>query len=123
VVDDEPAVRSLVTRVLRRDGFVVLDAEGPQAALAVVASHQGDIDLVLTDVSMPGGNGVELVAALAADRPALRVLFISGYDRDGLAGVAEPPADARLLRKPFSVGDLLIAVREMMSGVRLAAVG
>ena len=123
VVDDEPAVRALVTRVLRRDGFVVLEADGPRAAIELAGAHAGDIDLVVTDVSMPEMNGVNMVERLLVDRPGLRVMYTSGYDRDGLADVAQPPHEARLLRKPFSVGDLVAAVREVVAGPRLAQAG
>ena len=109
-MDDDDAVRALAARVLEDEGFVVIEAAGPTEALAV-CERQECIDLLLTDVVMPGMNGRELARRVAALRPGLPVLFVSGYD-DSLAdgGVSVEP----FLAKPFSPAVLAARVRELL---------
>jgi two-component system cell cycle sensor histidine kinase/response regulator CckA len=81
LVEDETSVRNLVTRFLTLNGFKVLAAESGHAALPLWAEHHEEIDLLLTDVVMPGGmSGRELAEKLQAERPTLKVLFTSGYN-------------------------------------------
>lgn len=82
VVEDEAPVRRLVTSVLARHGYRVLEASRPDAGLEVAAAFAGPIHLLITDVIMPGGNGVDLAARFTAGRPEARVLFMSGYTQD-----------------------------------------
>ena len=114
VVDDEPLVRDLVTTALERDGYVVLAAASADEALARDRDHAGPIDLVLTDVAMPGLRGPELVALLGARRPGLRPLYMSGY----VGG--ETPSATPLLAKPFGLAALHRAVREALAEPRAA---
>ena len=79
VVEDEAPVRSVITRVLERAGYRVLAAEDGHDALRVAEEHQGPIQLVVTDMVMPGMKGIELAERLAEVRPESQVLFISGY--------------------------------------------
>ncbi len=104
VVDDDDAVLRLSARILQHAGYRVLTAPSGPAALELVRRHQGPLDLLLSDMVMPGMSGNELAAAVAELRPALRVLFMSGYDR----GATQP--DQRLLAKPFDRCGLLDAV-------------
>jgi len=113
VVEDEPGVRSLAVEFLRRHGYQVLEAENGNRALELFAREGQRIDLVLTDVVMPGMNGPELVQHLIALRPELKVLFMSGYTDDVL------PHDTgldtwRLVQKPFSVEELVVKLRETL---------
>src|SRR5436305_6586428 len=104
LVDDEQSVRAIVLKILRRADYNVLEAESGDAALRIAETHPGRIDLLITDMFMPGLRGPEVATRLAMTRPGLRVLFMSGYaDQDARTGV---PAGANFLNKPFSGADL-----------------
>jgi len=110
LVEDEPALRRLSRRMLRAEGFDVLEAGDGKEALAVAGGHPGRIDLLLTDVVMPRMGGAELWRTLGEQRPGLRVLFMSGYPRER----DDTPidlADGAFLPKPFTRAGLLAAVR------------
>jgi len=118
VVEDDASVRAMATRALTEVGYRVLEAENGRAALALVRRHRERLDLVVTDVGMPDLDGYELVRCLDAERPGLRVVFMSGYgDRDhrerSLPGPPRP-----FLQKPFSPDALVRAVGEVLSGKR-----
>jgi hypothetical protein len=106
VVDDEPAVRAIVARVLEQGGYRVLQAHDGAEALDAVA-RTGPPGLVLTDVIMPGVGGIELVRRLRERWPALPVLFISGYSAASLDGQGVIGSEEDLLQKPFSPDELL----------------
>jgi signal transduction histidine kinase len=114
VVEDEVAVRRLVTRMLGRHGYTVLDAGGADEALAIAEQYAGPIHLVVSDVVMPGIGGAELARRLKAARPDLRVLFMSGYTGDTAIRRGEVDAGAQLLEKPFTARDLLETVRRLL---------
>src|SRR5688572_27395476 len=82
VVDDDQAVRQVAARVLQRAGYEVLQAGEGAEALRVAREHQGRLDLLLTDVVMPGMNGRELGERLAEERPETRLLYMSAYTED-----------------------------------------
>ena len=114
VVEDEPGVRLLVIRSLAAAGYRTLEADDGTSALALVERTGGGIDLVLTDVVMPGMGGRELRDRLAAVRPLLPVLFMSAYPRDevlqrGLVGSGD-----RFLQKPFTPAQLARGVGEAL---------
>jgi CheY-like chemotaxis protein len=109
VVDDEPMVRQFVTSVLSASGYDVLAADSPAQALRVLDLNP-HLDLLVTDVVMPGGNGRDLADAMQRRKPGLPVLFISGYDPPD--GKALPKAS--FLQKPFRIPDLLERVRTML---------
>jgi DNA-binding NtrC family response regulator len=102
-------VRELMTEVLEQSGYRVHSAANAAEALAVAGRIDGPVDLVVTDVVMPGEGGPELARRLAQARPALRVLFISGHLADTL-----DLAGARFLAKPFGLDDLLRTVEDML---------
>ena len=110
LVDDEPSVRSIVTRILRRANYTVLEADGGESAITVAESHAGNIDLVISDLYMPGLHGPAVAEKLAAVRPGLKVLFISGYADNDVVGRTGVPAGSNFLQKPFSGQDLTAAV-------------
>ena len=112
VVEDEPAVRTLVTTVLRTYGFEVLEADGAEAAVELTKLH-GPPDLLITDVVMPVTNGPELAGQLRAVYPELRVLYMSGYPWDKL-NQAWRVSNVALLEKPFTMDGLVAAVREAL---------
>ncbi len=114
VVEDEEIVRQLVCDVLERQGYRVLCSANGSEALQMTAELKGEIDLLLTDVIMPQMNGHELAGLLSAQRPELKVLYVSGYsDNDiGLHGVLQPGVE--LLEKPFSPHVLAEKVDEIL---------
>ena len=116
VVEDEAPVRLVVRRMLERLGYVVLDAESARDALRLAETAAHPIDLVLTDVVMPGQSGRAFAEQLALARPELRVLYMSGYTDDEILrrGLAEP--GATFLEKPFTPERLARAVRGALDG-------
>ncbi|HYN92789.1 MAG TPA: PAS domain S-box protein [Pilimelia sp.] len=116
VVEDEPALRQVACRILTAAGYRVLPAGDGAAALSLVAGHGGAIDLLLTDVVMPGMLGKELAERLVDARPATRVLYMSGYAQPVLASQGTLDPDVVLLEKPFTKPELLAAVRRRLDG-------
>ncbi|HEY1262952.1 MAG TPA: PAS domain S-box protein [Terriglobales bacterium] len=115
LVEDEESVRQLVRETLEMRGYRVMEAESGEAALALAASHKAPIQLLITDVVMPGINGRELAKVLVASRPQMLVLFLSGYTEDAilLEGSLEP--GTAFLQKPFTLQNLARKVREVLS--------
>lgn len=118
VVDDEAQIRKLVTAILERDGHVVLSAATPVEALEVAKVRGKDIDLLLTDLVMPGMHGRELAQQLTTDFPALPTLFMSGFTDDFAFRQAGPTPALRFLQKPFTPDALIESVREALGGGR-----
>jgi PAS domain S-box-containing protein len=112
VVDDNPPVRDAAGLALRGLGYHVLVAGGGAEALQVAAGHPGAIDLLLSDVRMPGMHGPELAERLAAARPGVRVLFMTGYFGDDLG--SDHPGLASPVPKPFTAEELGARVREAL---------
>jgi signal transduction histidine kinase len=113
LVEDEDAVRNACRRILERAGFNVLEASNGHQALAEL--QEESIDLLLTDVVMPGGvSGRELADSLRKNRPGLKVLFMSGYNADTIAtrGILDP--GVAVVEKPFTTSDLLLKVHEVL---------
>ncbi|MBK9517087.1 MAG: PAS domain S-box protein [Anaeromyxobacter sp.] len=116
VVEDDAQVRSVTVRTLRKAGYRVLVAESGPAALAASREETAAIHLVVSDVVMPGQSGPEVVAALARQRPGLRVLFVSGHAEEAVARRGVFDAAVNLLPKPFAPEDLLARVRQALDG-------
>jgi two-component system cell cycle sensor histidine kinase/response regulator CckA len=114
VVEDEEAVLDLVVTMLERLGYSVLRAATPEEALRVSAEHDGEIDLLLSDVVLPGGNGNEVAAAVVRQRPDVVVLFMSGYADPGIADAWPVDGDRMFLRKPFGSEELARKVRSAL---------
>jgi PAS domain S-box-containing protein len=114
VVEDEESVRALVARMLERAGYRVLQAPNGAAAVSLVGTRLSEIDLLLTDVVMPGMRGPELYDVLCQARPDLPVLFMSGY-AEGHDGAGAIPAGTALLTKPFALDALVAAVAERVA--------
>jgi CheY-like chemotaxis protein len=114
LVEDDPAVRAYAQRVLEDDGHTVLPAPAGGAALELAAAHEGPIDLLVTDAIMPGMHGAELAERLLAARPAVRVLYVSGFTENSIIqhGVVGP--GVAFLPKPFGPRDLIHAVRGVL---------
>ncbi len=114
VAEDDPSVRTLVKSVLERNGYQVIAAENGLEALELARAQRGRIDLLLSDVIMPGMNGRALRDALLASYPGLRVLFMSGYTGDVLAGIGELERDVSVVNKPFTPDTLLEGVKKAL---------
>lgn len=114
VVEDEEVIRTLARRVLEKQGYRVLEACDGSEALALTEQHRGNIDLLVSDVVMPGLSGRELAEKLKSFRPALKTLFVSGYTDDAIVrhGVLEP--GTAFLQKPFMPDSLVHKVREVL---------
>jgi PAS domain S-box-containing protein len=122
VVEDEASVRKLAISVLERQGYAVLAAEGPGQAEAIAVEHPGPIDLLLSDVVMPGGNGADLAARISALRPAMKVLMMTGYAQENIADQGGLKDGIALIEKPFSPNLLLARVRMTIDANPLPAV-
>jgi two-component system cell cycle sensor histidine kinase/response regulator CckA len=114
VVEDEAALREVAGRILSRAGYHVLAAECGVSALELAARHEGAIDLLVTDVVMPGMLGKELAERLTGERPDTQVLYMSGYAQPVLHSQGTLDPGVALLEKPFTAGDLLAAVRRRL---------
>jgi DNA-binding response OmpR family regulator len=119
VVENEAAIVALVRKALERHGYVVLTAESGSEALRLAATHQGPINLLITDVVMPDMRGPELARRLVAERPDMPTLFMSGYLDDALGEAAAMlPVPVDFIQKPFSPSTLTAKVREMLERQR-----
>ena len=115
VVEDEPAVRKLATRLLAEQGYrVVVAADGPRA-LSLARDPSLKIDLLLTDVVLPGVlQGNEVAANLVRERPGLKVVFMSGYPRDFMPDSGRRDEGINYIDKPFTAESLLAKVKEAL---------
>jgi len=114
LAEDDASVRSLTERVLSRAGYRVLSTADAETALEVLHRPRTRVDLLITDVIMPGMSGPELAAKVTAASPATKILFIAG-NADGTLvrnGIAQP--EKVLLEKPFSPTELARKVREIL---------
>jgi PAS domain S-box-containing protein len=115
LVEDEPAVQLLERRVLETGKYEVLVASNGAEALNLLDKHQGRIDLLVTDVVMPGMSGRELAEAVSRRRPGLPALFLSGYTPDEVLRQGVRAEEAHFLQKPFTPSSLLGKVREVLA--------
>jgi two-component system cell cycle sensor histidine kinase/response regulator CckA len=111
LVEDEDAVRSFAARALGQRGYNVLQATTGAEALTVFEKHQGDVDLVVSDVVMPEMDGPTLFEKLRRERPDLKVIFISGYAEDAFRQHLAENEDFMFLQKPFDLKELAAAVK------------
>ena len=118
LVEDEAMVRELGSRVLSSHGYRVLEAEDGHEALNVCRHHEGPIDLVVTDVVMPGMNGSELAERIIEIIPRVDILFISGYTGGALVEHGVLEEGTHFLQKPFSPVDFMKTVREILDARR-----
>jgi CheY-like chemotaxis protein len=113
LAEDETKLRVLTKSMLERLGFTVLEAGNGKEACELARRHVGAIDLLLTDVVMPGMNGCQLAEALGPEFPEMKILYTSGYTGQGL-GQEIIPAGSHFLRKPFSRESLGVKIQEVL---------
>ena len=114
LVEDDKSLLETCGFFLEALGYKVLTAALPAAALGMAALHKGDIHLLFTEVIMPGMNGRELAERLLENRPALKVLFMSGYMADVILNQQAPAAGMHFIQKPFSRDAMARKVREVL---------
>jgi two-component system, cell cycle sensor histidine kinase and response regulator CckA len=118
LVEDEDAVRALAHRILRRQGYTVLDARHGVDALSVADAHRETIHLLLTDLVMPQMGGRELSERMRVLRPGISVLYTSGYTDDEVIRRGLLDSQQAFVEKPFTAETLARAVRSALDGER-----
>jgi PAS domain S-box-containing protein len=116
VVEDDEAVRAVIRLVLSQRGYTVLEASDAASATEVCGRHGGSVHLLVTDVVMPGAGGRELAERLTAHRPAMKVLYLSGYAADAVLRYGVQGTEVAFLQKPFTPQELALRVREILDG-------
>ena len=116
VVEDEGALRKLMTKVLERAGFQVVEAKDGEQAVEICKSGAEPLDMVVSDLAMPRLNGLQLKEVVAGLRPKLKFLLISGYAEDVVEDPTILRTDTNFLEKPFLPDELILKVREILQG-------
>ena len=121
LVEDETPVRIFAARALRNKGYEVIEADNGDTAIEAFSQHSGVIDLIITDVVMPGMNGPKMVQALEQREPErmkdIKVIFISGYAEDAFIDTFGPSREFNFLPKPFTLKQLAGKVKEVVDGI------
>jgi two-component system, cell cycle sensor histidine kinase and response regulator CckA len=114
LVEDEAQIRRMIRRVLQKVGFAVLEAASGDQAIGISRTHADTIDLAVIDIGMPGMGGMDVANYLFPQRPAMKVLYISGMvDSVAVAGLIRGAPDL-IVQKPFTAAELLGRVRDML---------
>ena len=116
LVEDEDAVRTFAGRALRNKGYTVLEAASGERALEIVISHNGRIDLLISDVVMPSMDGPTLIKQARRHRYDMKIIFISGYAEEAFRRNLDPRETFAFLPKPFSLKQLASKVKEAIGG-------
>lgn len=114
LVEDSDMVRTMITIILQKHGYNVLETSNGSEAVAVAENHRGPIHLVITDLVMPKLSGSEIADRLTAIRPGLRVLFMSGVIDDAVIRQGGESSQLDFLRKPFNIAALTQTVRGIL---------
>jgi two-component system cell cycle sensor histidine kinase/response regulator CckA len=115
LVEDEDAVRMFGARALRNKGYTVLEATSGEGALEVINNAKMEIDIIVSDVMMPGMDGPTLVRLIREDRPQVKVILISGYSEETIRGDFDGDDQVHFLPKPFSLNELATKVKEVIT--------
>lgn len=114
LVEDEVPVRIFASRALTNKGYKVIEADNAEMAFEQIEENKDEIDLIISDVIMPGMNGPEMVNKIKEENPDLKVIFISGYTEDAFIDFCNNPEDLVFLPKPFTLKELASKVKEVM---------
>ena len=118
IAEDEPAILTLCGDVLGRLGYHLLLANGSSQAIALAEGHEGRIDLLMTDVSMPEMNGCQLAERILAQRPETLCLYMSGYTLGAVGDNNVVGEGQHFLQKPFTMRTLAEKIRDVLDGAR-----
>jgi two-component system cell cycle sensor histidine kinase/response regulator CckA len=118
LAEDEQEVREVAREFLESGGYTVLEARDGTEALHIAEQHTGALDLLVTDMVMPGISGQQLATRIVETRPGLRVIFMSGYSEYAAVEAAQSDSAMKLLTKPFSRALILRAVQDSLTGSR-----
>ena len=121
LVEDEQSLRTLASVFLRRKGYRVLEASLPEQAIAISNSHEAEIQLLLTDVTLPGMNGRALAEDIQKKRTKIKVLYVSGYPEEILQQADSPTLDNCFLEKPFTLEALAKKIRDLLDSAEDSA--
>ena len=113
LAEDDASLRGFLTRALERAGHTVVDCENGDDAID--ALEHGPYDLLLTDIVMPGADGIEVARVAAARMPGLRIMFITGFAAVALAAANQAPAGAKVLSKPVHLREIVSEVERMIA--------
>src|SRR5262249_49423693 len=113
LVEDDADIRSLLAQVLTAEGYRVLTPEQGEHALEISRRHDGPIHVLVTDVIMPRLDGRELAARLAAERPQIKILFVTGYAGSALRDPEASAGDVPFLAKPFRIEELVHRIQDL----------
>ena len=116
LTEDEQDVREIARQFLESGGYRVIEAKNGAEAIRLAAEHRGQIQLLVTDMVMPGMTGQELALRLQTEHPGLNVVFMSGYSEHAATEMANADPSVRLLTKPFSRAAILRTVAEILRG-------
>jgi two-component system cell cycle sensor histidine kinase/response regulator CckA len=114
IVEDDPGIRELSAKILRRRGYTVLAAEGGEEARQICERHEGVIHVLLSDVMMPGMDGPMVAKMLTSMRPGLKVVFMSGYSSADVERHGVGQGEAPFLQKPFTPERLATTISEVL---------
>ena len=120
VVEDEFAVRGLTVRILKKQGYTVLEASNGKDALSVAREYADKIHLVITDVVMPGMSGKDLVTQIETLRPGIKSLYTSGYTSNAIVHHNILDSNVDFLQKPFNADALLSKVGELIDSSKIS---
>ncbi|MFQ6046548.1 MAG: ATP-binding protein, partial [Gemmatimonadales bacterium] len=116
LVEDDESVRRVTARVLRRQGYTVMEAGDAEEAMALLESHASRVDLLLTDVVLPGASGRAVAEMADVVSPGIKILFASGYTEDAILRHRLRDEGVNLLQKPFTIESLSEKVRKVLDG-------
>ncbi|MEV6298002.1 response regulator [Actinoplanes sp. NPDC051861] len=115
VVDDEEDLRDIMRRMLERRGYATLAAGEPDEAIPICRDHPGEIDALITDLTLPGVSGGDLARTVRGLRPGIGVVFVSGLPKDIAVSKGQIGEDDVLVKKPFTADALLQALKDALS--------
>ena len=115
LVEDESVVREITRQVLEHAGYEVLESEGPREALCLAAEHRGRIGLLLSDIVMPGMNGLDLAHRIQAIQPRVTTVFMSGYAENAMLQKGLSDSRSTYIQKPFTIDMLLACVDKALA--------